>query len=44
MVSESGVYALLIYHYYPENRCLRQWLTHAVVPALRGKQQAGVLA
>ncbi len=35
MVSESGVYALLIYHYYPENRCLRQWLTHEVVPALR---------
>ncbi|WP_017253907.1 Bro-N domain-containing protein [Pseudomonas tolaasii] len=40
MVSESGVYALLIYHYYPENRCLRQWLTHEVVPALRAQQQA----
>ena len=44
MVSESGVYALLIYHYYPENRCLRQWLTHEVVPSLRAKRQACVLA
>jgi prophage antirepressor-like protein len=35
MVSESGVYALLIYHYCPENRQLREWLTHQVVPALR---------
>jgi prophage antirepressor-like protein len=35
MVSESGVYALLIYHYCPENRLLREWLTHQVVPALR---------
>ncbi|WP_283188919.1 Bro-N domain-containing protein [Pseudomonas sp. PMCC200344] len=35
MVSESGVYALLVYHYCPENRLLREWLTHQVVPALR---------
>jgi prophage antirepressor-like protein len=35
MVSESGVYALLIYHYCPEYRLLREWLTHLVVPALR---------
>ncbi|EJM63039.1 prophage antirepressor [Pseudomonas sp. GM49] len=35
MVSESGMYALLIYHYCPENRLLREWLTHQVVPALR---------
>ena len=35
MVSESGVYALLIYHYCPEYRLLREWLTHQVVPALR---------
>ncbi|MDF3198256.1 Bro-N domain-containing protein [Pseudomonas sp. 1912-s] len=40
MLSESGVYAMLIYHYCPENRALRQWLTHEVVPALRDKQQA----
>jgi len=35
MVSESGVYALLIYHYCPEYRVLREWLTHQVVPTLR---------
>lgn len=35
MVSESGVYALLIYHYSPEYRQLREWLTHQIVPALR---------
>ncbi|MFW9078040.1 Bro-N domain-containing protein [Pseudomonas sp. P2757] len=35
MLSESGVYALLVYHYVPENRLLREWLTHQVVPALR---------
>lgn len=35
MVSESGAYALLIYHYCPENRLLREWLTHQVVPVLR---------
>ena len=35
MISESGAYALLVYHYAPENRLLREWLTHHVVPALR---------
>ncbi|WP_336355225.1 Bro-N domain-containing protein [Pseudomonas granadensis] len=35
MVSESGVYALLIYHYCPEYRQLREWVTLQVVPALR---------
>jgi prophage antirepressor-like protein len=35
MVSESGVYALLVYHYCQEYRLLREWLTHQVVPALR---------
>jgi prophage antirepressor-like protein len=35
MLSESGAYALLVYHYAPENRLLREWLTHQVVPALR---------
>ena len=35
LISESGVYALLIYHYCPEYRSLREWLTHEVVPALR---------
>lgn len=39
MVSESGVYALLVYHYCPEYRGLREWLTHDVVPALRDAQQ-----
>jgi prophage antirepressor-like protein len=27
MLSESGVYALLVYHYVPGNRLLREWLT-----------------
>ena len=35
MLSESGVYAMLVYHYSPENRHLRRWLTHQVVPILR---------
>ncbi|VVO38825.1 Bro-N domain-containing protein [Pseudomonas fluorescens] len=35
MLTESGVYALLVYHYCPEYRSLREWLTHQVVPALR---------
>jgi len=35
MVSESGVYALMVHHHIPENQSLRQWLTHEVVPALR---------
>ncbi|MBX9405301.1 Bro-N domain-containing protein [Pseudomonas baetica] len=34
MLSESGVYAMLVYHYSPENRHLRRWLTHEVVPML----------
>ncbi|MBK5509248.1 BRO-N domain-containing protein [Pseudomonas sp. TH15] len=39
LISESGVYALLIYHYCPEYRSLREWLTHDVVPVLRDAQQ-----
>ncbi|MDQ0125924.1 prophage antirepressor-like protein [Pseudomonas lini] len=35
MLSESGVYALLVYHYAPGHRLLREWLTHQVVPTLR---------
>jgi prophage antirepressor-like protein len=38
LISESGVYALLVYHYCPEYRALREWLTHEVVPALRDTQ------
>lgn len=37
MVSESGVYALLVHHYHAENRGLRQWITSEVVPVLRGE-------
>jgi prophage antirepressor-like protein len=40
MLSESGVYALLVYHYVPENRLLREWITHQVVPALRDTEQS----
>jgi len=39
MLSESGVYALLVYHYAPGNRLLREWITHQVVPALRDADQ-----
>ncbi len=39
LISESGVYAPLIYHYCPEYRDLRSWLTHEVVPALRDARQ-----
>ncbi len=35
MVSESGVYALLVHHYHPEQRGLRRWITNEVVAALR---------
>ena len=41
MISESGAYALLVYHYVPENRLLRSWLTHEVVPTLRDQRQPG---
>lgn len=41
MLSESGVYALLVYHYAPGNRLLREWITHQVVPALRDAEQSG---
>jgi len=40
MLSESGVYALLVYHYIPGNRLLREWITHQVVPTLRDAQQS----
>ena len=40
MISESGVYALLVYHYAPGHRLLREWLTHQVVPTLRDGQQS----
>ncbi|GFM53786.1 BRO-N domain-containing protein [Pseudomonas capsici] len=32
MVSESGVFALLVHHYVPENRALRRWLVQEVLP------------
>lgn len=38
LISESGIYALLVYHYCPEYRSLREWLTHEVVPGLRDAQ------
>lgn len=37
LLSESGVYNLLaVQFYHPENRNLRQWITHEVVADLRG--------
>ncbi|VVM81585.1 Bro-N domain-containing protein [Pseudomonas fluorescens] len=43
LISESGVYALLIYHYCPEYRSLREWLTHEVVPALRDAEHPAAI-
>lgn len=44
LVSESGVYALLMLHFYhPENRSLRQWLSNEVVPVLRESEQHNAL-
>lgn len=39
IVSESGAFALFIYHYVPENRALRQWLAHEVIPMARQAEQ-----
>ncbi|MCP1647176.1 BRO-N domain-containing protein [Pseudomonas nitroreducens] len=39
LISESGLYASLIYFYHPENRCIRQWITQTVVPSLRANEQ-----
>ncbi|QJP12120.1 phage antirepressor [Pseudomonas multiresinivorans] len=39
LISESGLYASLIYFYHPENRCIRQWITQTVVPSLRADEQ-----
>lgn len=35
LISESGVYAVLIHFHHPENRCIRQWITQTVMPSLR---------
>lgn len=44
LVSESGVYMLLMLHFYhPENRSLRQWLSNEVVPVLRESEQHNAL-
>jgi prophage antirepressor-like protein len=40
MVSESGMYALLVHHFVPENRNLRQWLSNEVIPTLRESKAA----
>lgn len=39
LISESGLYALLIHYYHPENRCIRRWISRDLVPALRASQQ-----
>jgi prophage antirepressor-like protein len=41
MVSESGAYALLIYHSAPHTRQLREWLTLHVAPTLRDANDLG---
>jgi prophage antirepressor-like protein len=39
MISESGVYALLLYQHGAHNGPLREWLEHHVVQALRDRDQ-----
>jgi prophage antirepressor-like protein len=39
LISESGLFAILVDHYVPENRALRHWLTHDVLPTLRDKAE-----
>ncbi|HXR02577.1 MAG TPA: Bro-N domain-containing protein [Pseudomonas sp.] len=39
LISESGLFAMLVHHYVPENRALRHWLTHEVLPALHDRAQ-----
>ncbi|WP_280325306.1 BRO family protein [Pseudomonas sp. BN102] len=39
LISESGVYAVLILYYHPENRCIRQWITQHVIPRLREEER-----
>jgi prophage antirepressor-like protein len=41
MLSESGVYALLVYHLTAANRGLREWFDHHVIPALRDRPDHG---
>ncbi|OQR34300.1 hypothetical protein BWR15_09905 [Pseudomonas sp. T] len=36
LVCEAGFFNLLSRYRHPENRSLRQWITHEVIPALRG--------
>jgi prophage antirepressor-like protein len=40
IISESGLYAMLVHHYYPDNRHLRRWITQQVVPSVRDGQLA----
>jgi len=42
MVRESGLFALLVHHFVPENRHLRQWLSHEVIPMLRETHSSSV--
>ncbi|WP_280290143.1 BRO family protein [Pseudomonas sp. BN417] len=39
LISESGVYAVLILYYHPENRGIRQWITQHVIPRLRQEER-----
>lgn len=39
MLSESAVYALLVYHLNAANRGLRKWFDHHVIPALRDQKE-----
>ncbi|WP_296257588.1 MULTISPECIES: BRO-N domain-containing protein [unclassified Pseudomonas] len=43
IISESGAYALLVYHYAPENRALRRWLSQEVIPTMHARPQAPII-
>lgn len=42
MISESGVYTVLLHHYLPENRSLRRWITLEVIALLRDRARSVV--
>lgn len=43
LVSDCGVYALLIFYYHPENSGIRRWISREVIPRLREAQRPDAL-
>jgi len=43
LVSDCGVYALLIFYYHPENGSIRRWISREVIPRLREERHPNAL-